>query len=84
MNASDVQLAHQLRKGRDEVLGMVECAVARARNVTDDVEFSPMDATRADPEFLVERRARGARGGRAHDQHPRHGRLRAAGSGARR
>jgi 2-isopropylmalate synthase len=54
VNASDVQLAHQLRKGREEVLGMVEYAVARARNATDDVEFSPMDATRADPEFLVE------------------------------
>ena len=54
VNASDVQLAHQLRKGRDEVLGMVEYAVARARNATDDVEFSPMDATRADPEFLVD------------------------------
>ncbi len=54
VNASDVHLAHQLRKGRDEVLGMVEYAVARARNATDDVEFSPMDATRADPEFLVE------------------------------
>jgi len=54
VNASDVQLAHQLRKGRDEVLGMVEFAVTRARNSTSDVEFSPMDATRADPEFLVD------------------------------
>jgi 2-isopropylmalate synthase len=54
INASDVQLAHQLRKGRDEVLGMVGYAVARARNATDDVEFSPMDATRADEDFLVD------------------------------
>jgi 2-isopropylmalate synthase len=54
VNSSDVHLAHQLRKGRDEVLGMVEYAVARARNATDDVEFSPMDATRADPEFLID------------------------------
>ena len=54
VNASDVQLAHQLRKGREEVLGMIEYAVGRARQVTDDVEFSPMDATRADPGFLVE------------------------------
>jgi 2-isopropylmalate synthase len=53
VNSSDVHLAHQLRKGRDEVLAMVEYAVARARAATDDVEFSPMDATRADPEFLV-------------------------------
>jgi len=53
INASDVQLAHQLRKGRREVLEMVEFAVARARQSTDDVEFSPMDATRASLDFLV-------------------------------
>jgi 2-isopropylmalate synthase len=54
VNASDVHLAHQLRKDRREVLGMVEYAVSRARRATDDVEFSPMDATRADPDFLVD------------------------------
>jgi 2-isopropylmalate synthase len=54
INASDVHLAHQLRKGRDEVLSMVEYAVKRARQATDDVEFSPMDATRADEDFLVD------------------------------
>jgi 2-isopropylmalate synthase len=54
INASDVQLAHQLRKGRREVLEMVQYAVARARKVTDDVEFSPMDATRASQDFLVD------------------------------
>ncbi len=53
VNASDVQLAQQLRKDRDEVLGMAEYAVRRARQVTDDVEFSPMDATRADPKFVA-------------------------------
>jgi 2-isopropylmalate synthase len=31
---------------------MARQMVMRARNATDDVEFSPMDATRADPEFL--------------------------------
>jgi 2-isopropylmalate synthase len=54
INASDVQLAHQLRKGREEVLEMVGYAVARARNASDDVEFSPMDATRASLDFLVD------------------------------
>jgi 2-isopropylmalate synthase len=54
VNSSDVQLAQQLRKGRDEVLGMVEHAVGRARGEVDDVEFSPMDATRADPGFVAE------------------------------
>jgi 2-isopropylmalate synthase len=54
INSSEVQLAHQLRKGRREVVEMVEHAVAAARRVCADVEFSPMDATRADAEFLVE------------------------------
>ena len=54
INASDVQLAHQLRKGRREVLEMVQYAVERARKATDDVEFSPMDATRASLDFLVD------------------------------
>ena len=54
VNASDVQLAHQLGKDRDEVLGMVAHAVRRARAATDDVEFSPMDATRADPAFVAD------------------------------
>ncbi len=33
---------------------MAEAALARARRYTDDVEFSPMDATRADPKFVAE------------------------------
>jgi 2-isopropylmalate synthase len=54
VNASDVQLAHQLRKDREEVLGMVEYAVKTARKGCAHVEFSPMDATRADVAFLVD------------------------------
>ena len=54
VNASDMHLAQQLRKDREEVLGMAEYAVARARRYSDDVEFSPMDATRADPKFVAE------------------------------
>jgi 2-isopropylmalate synthase len=53
VSSSDIQMAHQLRRSREEVLGMVAAMVARARCYTDDVEFSPMDATRADPEFLA-------------------------------
>ncbi len=54
LNASDVQLAHQLRRSRDEVLALATVMVRRARGFTDDVEFSPMDATRAAPGFLAE------------------------------
>jgi len=54
VNASEVQLAQQLRKSRAEVLEIAEAGVRRARSLTDDVEFSPMDATRASPELLAE------------------------------
>jgi 2-isopropylmalate synthase len=63
VNASDVQLACQLRKTREDVLFMAEAAVARARNVVEDVEFSPMDATRADPDFVAEMARRALRAG---------------------
>lgn len=52
INASDIQMAHQLRKGRREVLEQTEAMVRHAAGYTSDVEFSPMDATRSDPEFL--------------------------------
>ncbi|MDD9932683.1 MAG: 2-isopropylmalate synthase [Myxococcales bacterium] len=54
VNSSDMHLAHQLRRGRDEVIGIARAMVARASDAVGDVEFSPMDATRADPAFLAE------------------------------
>jgi len=54
VNASEVQLAQQLRKSRGEVLEMAEAGVRHARRFTPDVEFSPMDATRAAPDFVAE------------------------------
>ena len=54
VNSSDVQLAQQLRKTKLDVLQMTRAGVARARRYTDDVEFSPMDATRADFDFVAE------------------------------
>jgi 2-isopropylmalate synthase len=54
LSSSDVQMAHQIRKGRKEVVELARTMVARARQHTADVEFSPMDATRADPDFLAE------------------------------
>ena len=54
VNASDMQLAHQLQKSRAQVVAMAAAMVRSAREFTDDVEFSPMDATRADREFVTE------------------------------
>ena len=51
---SDVHLRHKLRLSRAEVLRRVSEAVAYARTLADDVEFSPEDASRSDPGFLAE------------------------------
>lgn len=50
--ASDVQIKHQLKKTPEEALQMAVDAVKRAKSYVDDVEFSPMDATRADFDYL--------------------------------
>lgn len=54
ISASDVQIEHQLHKTRKEVLEIAREMVALAKGYTDDVEFSPMDATRAEVEYLYE------------------------------
>ncbi len=51
---SDIHLKHKLRMSREQVLAQVDRAVRRARGHVDDVEFSAEDATRSDPEFLIE------------------------------
>ncbi|MHB8168606.1 MAG: 2-isopropylmalate synthase [Thermoleophilia bacterium] len=53
ISTSDVHLEHQLRKSRDEVLEIARRMVALAASLCDDVEFSAMDATRSDPDFLA-------------------------------
>jgi len=52
LSSSDIHLLHQLRKDREQVLEMAYENVARAKKYCPDVEFSPMDATRSDPEYV--------------------------------
>ena len=54
ISASEIHLAQQLRKNREDVIEMARAAVARAKKYVGDVEFSPMDATRSDPEFVYQ------------------------------
>jgi 2-isopropylmalate synthase len=46
-------MEHKLRMSEDQVLEAVRANVARARDHTEDVEYSPEDATRSDPDFMV-------------------------------
>ena len=52
LSSSDIHIMHQLRKNREEVMEMAVAAVERAKSYYDDIEFSPMDATRTEPEYL--------------------------------
>ncbi|MCH8077626.1 MAG: 2-isopropylmalate synthase, partial [SAR324 cluster bacterium] len=52
ISSSDIQIMHQLRKNPEEVMDMAVASVERAKSYCEDVEFSPMDATRTDPEYL--------------------------------
>jgi 2-isopropylmalate synthase len=48
ISTSDIHIVHQLQTTREDVLGQARAAVAQARSLVDDVEFSPMDATRSE------------------------------------
>ena len=54
ISTSDIHLEYQLRKSRAEVLAIAQDMVAYAKSFMDDVEFSPMDAARTDPEYLYQ------------------------------
>ncbi len=50
--SSDIHLEHKLKITRAEALEQTGTAVRLARTYVDDVEFSPEDASRSDPDFL--------------------------------
>ena len=54
ISTSDIHIEHQLQTTREDVKGQAKAAVALAKSYCEDVEFSPMDATRADVEFTAE------------------------------
>ena len=54
LSSSDIHIMHQLRKNREEVMDMAVSMVERAKKYCDNVEFSPMDATRTNPEYLYQ------------------------------
>ena len=54
MSTSDIHLKYQFKKTQEEVLEMIRSTVALARNYTDDVEWSAMDATRTGHDYLAQ------------------------------
>ncbi len=53
-STSDIHLKHQFRVSREEALKRSVEMVKFARGLTDDIEFSPMDATRTELSYLIE------------------------------
>jgi len=53
ISTSDIHLIHQLKKSKEEVIRIAAKSVVRAKKHTPDVEFSAMDATRSDVQFLA-------------------------------
>jgi 2-isopropylmalate synthase len=49
---SDIHLQYKLRITRDQCIAQAREAIQLAKSLCDDVEFSPEDATRTEPEFL--------------------------------
>jgi len=54
LSTSDIHLKHQFRMSRKEALKRAVEMVERARGHVKDVEFSPMDASRSDVNYLCE------------------------------
>lgn len=54
LSTSDIHLKHQFRMSREEALKRAVDMVQRARGFVQDVEFSPMDASRSNQDYLCE------------------------------
>lgn len=53
-STSPIHMERMLRMTPGEVRQSIVESVRRARRYTDDVEFSPQDATRSDPDFMLD------------------------------
>ncbi len=51
---SKIHREFKLRKAQSEILRLAIEGIKRAKSYVDDVEFSPEDASRTEPEFLVQ------------------------------
>jgi len=68
---SEIHMKHKLRMDPEEVVDKVKEMVGYAKTLCDDIEFSPEDAGRSDPEFLYLVLGEAIKAGAT--QHPRHG-----------
>lgn len=53
ISTSDIHIEHQFKKTREQILEIIDDTVRYAKSMCGDVEWSAMDATRSDMEYLV-------------------------------
>ncbi|HAT6902727.1 TPA: 2-isopropylmalate synthase [Legionella pneumophila] len=53
ISTSDMHLKHQFKMTYEEVLRVIETSIRTARNYCEDIEWSAMDATRSNIDFLA-------------------------------
>ena len=54
LSTSKTHRVHMVQKAKEEIISMTEKSICFAKKFCDNIEFSPMDATRTEPDFLVE------------------------------
>ncbi|AJY73927.1 2-isopropylmalate synthase [Paenibacillus beijingensis] len=54
ISSSDIHLNYQLRKSRADVIQIAREMVAYGKQFVNEIEFSAMDSTRSDREFVIE------------------------------
>ncbi len=54
ISTSDIHIKYQMNTDREDVKGQAKAAVTMAKAYCEDVEFSPMDASRSDFEYTAE------------------------------
>ncbi|MDX2159845.1 MAG: 2-isopropylmalate synthase [bacterium] len=54
LGTSDIHLQYQTGLTKAQALDVIRTSVTLARSLCEDVEFSPMDAGRTDPQFLID------------------------------
>ncbi len=54
ISTSQIHREEMLRMSEDDVLKSITESVTRAKRYADDIEFSPQDATRTHPDFVIE------------------------------
>jgi len=52
VSTSNIHLEYQIKKTKEQVLDIIKNTVSLARNLCDNIEWSAMDATRSDQDFL--------------------------------